>query len=240
MKKIFLFLILILVILSCIAINIHINNSKDFDKLSYYNIDYNPTFYQTSQKFDNLSNDTSIVIDNLKVTLKAIYFDGIDNENLLKLGLTEDEIYKSLKDSSNSNLNYFIEFSTLDNTNIHELVFEYLIYDNNKNLIASNIGMLNYKTPYYNDFFNKYILNNNNSNTQDVTPIMNANYAKNIIRDNINSTLYLITAEENDETNQELIDLSKVHLLITGINYKDNNANDIDMYNKIYEFVLEK
>ena len=201
--------------------------------------EFSPIFYQTIENTEESSDYISIEIDNLRFTLKGMFFDGINEEKLSNLDITQDEINKIIKDSMDAELNCLLEISTIDGSNMNELVFEHLIYDNNKNLISSNVGFINASVHLYNQFYNRYIKGVENVK-EDVLTYMNKNIRKSIIRDNLNSTLFLIRAEKDTDASLDNIDLSKYHVLFTGLNYKNEQNEVINLSDKVIEFVLEK
>ena len=204
---------------------------------------YEPIFYQTINKENEIKNneEVSIEVDNLKVSLKEVWFDGVDKERLSDLKLTEEEINKILKFSNGSEFNMLVEIKTLDETEIHEFIFGYMVYDNNKNLISTVIGS-NVKIPMYHHFYNKYIKNKYDLKdiNETVAIYMGQNAGECIIRDDLNSILYLIKDKKDTEVKEENIDLSKYHILLIGPYYKNNKNEVIDLSEKVLEFVVEK
>ena len=235
-KKIAMFLILVsicifIVLLYKVIINLYSSNV-------FRRIENNePVFYQTLKKDEN----KLIEIDNLEINLKGVWFDGINREKVSNsdLNLTEEEIDKLLKISNGAEFNMLIEVNSLDESIIHELIFGYMVYDNNENLILAVTGS-NVKVPMYHHFYNKFIKNKDKlKDINEYVPMyMGNNRGECIIRDDLNSILFLVKGNRNLDVEIENIDLSKYHVLIIGPNYKDSNNQKIDLSEKVLEFIV--
>ena len=211
-----------------------LKNSNVYNRID----NYNPICYQTIKKYEEI-HTTSVEIDNLKVVLKGIYFDSIIEENISNLNLTQEEKEKIIKNAKEQDFNCLIELSTLDGTNMNELIFDYMVYDNNKNILSTSLGFTNSKVPYYNQFYNNFIINTGESR-EHVDVLMNKNLNKTIVKDNLNSVLFLISAKKEDDVLFENVDLSNLHILIAGANYKNNENEVFDFSNKIFEFIIKE
>lgn len=206
--------------------------------LFFYNKDkeYNPNFYKKETTYKTLG-EKSINKDNINLSLKVVEFDGINNDKMIGLNLTDDEMNKIIKDSAGAPLNLLIEISTKDGSNLSDVMFEYMIYDSDK-LLSSNVGIINWQLPIYNQFYNKYIINDINKDSDIL--MFEKGIRKSIIRDDLNKILYLIRAEENDDIIKRDIDLSEIHVLIMGINYRDFENKKINLNEDVFEFIIKK
>lgn len=230
MKK---YLIIILIIIITIICTILI---KDI----FFNHENNTiTVYQLSEKENNISNRSTLQAQNLNVTLKGAYFDGINSEQLSNLALDEATIDSILKLSDNNKYNFLITFSTTEDDNITEPTFDYLVYDNSGNVIMTSIVYEN-KAGKNNQIL-KYFLEKEH-NTKNLLEFSNYNLSNGTTKHFINSTddSNLILASSSDNNIQNQFDLSKIHILISNLSYKTTTNNDrINLDDTIFEFIIE-
>ena len=92
----------------------------------------------------------------------------------------------------------------------------------------------------YHHFYNKFIKNKDKlKDINEYVPMyMGNNRGECIIRDDLNSILFLVKGNRNLDVEIENIDLSKYHVLIIGPNYKDSNNQKIDLSEKVLEFIV--
>ena len=236
-KRIIIFCVIIVFIVLTILIIKYcmlLNSSNVYNRID----NYNPICYQITERYEEI-NKASVEIDNLKVILKGIYFDSINEEEISNLNLTQEEKVKIIKNAKEQDLNCLLEISTLDGSNMNELIFDYMIYDNNKNILSTSLGFTNAKVPYYNQFYNNFIINSDDK-IEHVDILMNKDLNKIIVKDNFNSVLFLISAKKEDDVSLENINLSNLHILIAGANYKNDENEVFDFSNKIFEFIIKK
>ena len=119
-KKIILFIILIIVITLGILIFINKSNPK-----------FN--FYTKTFKITELSDNSSIEIDNIRITLKKVCLDGMTRESLNDLNLDDVTVNRILDRHKDKKINIFFELETIDGSYLHETLLAYQILDNNNN-----------------------------------------------------------------------------------------------------------
>lgn len=232
MKKFLTILTIIIVTVICTLLIKNIYLKKNY---------YAPTFYQATVNQSEISDKTAIQLDNLKITLKGLFTDGINNEKISNLNIDEETINTILKSAENRKLNLLVDFSTTNETSIHEPMFDYFIYDNSGNVIMTSI-IFNLEKPDTNKFLKYFAKNKYNSN--DVHEIENHTqffgYNQKIVNHDVNSYLMLISSLSEENAQKEL-DLSKVHILIVNPSYKTSDSNDrIYLDDTIFEFILEQ
>ena len=226
-KKITLFIILIIVI--TLGILIFINKS---------NPEFN--FYTKTFKITELSDNSSIEIDNIRITLKKVCLDGMTYESLSDLNLDDVTVNRILSRHEDKKINIFFELETIDGSNLHETLLAYQILDNNNNSLVLEY---NYNPDFVKNL-HKALIKRENFKSKDgfFGNRINTNGGFNhyIIQDEGNSLLYSINAHTLMEATEENeLDLSKIKLFISNINYKDSNNNLITSNNNVYEFIIE-
>ena len=223
-------LIIILIILILLSIFIFINKSNS-----------NFNFYTKTFKINELSENAYIEIDNLRITLRKICLNEMTTDDLKDLNLEEVTIDNIIKDYGHQKINLFLQIETIDKTSYFESSFAYQILDNKYNNLASEINF----NPDFSNKLDKALIKRENFNSKDDSfgnYFTNLDYGKKIIQDNGNSVLWYIhtsPSPENLEENQLELDLSKLKILISNINYMDSNRNSITSTNNIYEFIVE-
>ncbi len=202
---------------------------------------FSPTIYQSSVNYDNISDEASLQYQGLKVTLKDIFQDEFNKEQLTSLGIDDNTADKIISSYSGKNkLNILVEVFNQNNTGISEVNFDYLIYDN-----AGNILMTPIAYTIQNSKMNKFIkyfvereynsknireFNNHNLTNGTSSPIYNTG--------NDNSKLMLLTSYSSAE--QTNLDLSKIHIMLINPTYKDSKtSNSYNLDNTIFEFIVE-
>lgn len=226
-KKIILFIILIIVI--TLGILIFINKS---------NPEFN--FYTKTFKITELSDNSSIEIDNIRITLKKVCLDGMTRESLNDLNLDDVTVNRILDRHKDKKINIFFELETIDGSYLHETLLAYQILDNNNNSLVLQYNF----NPDFVKKLHKVLIKRENFKSKDgfFGNRINTNGGFNhyIIQDEGNSLLYSINAHTLMEATEENeLDLSKIKLFISNINYKDSNNNLITSNNNVYEFIIE-
>ena len=226
-KKIILFIILIIVITLGILIFINKSNPK-----------FN--FYTKTFKITELSDNSSIEIDNIRITLKKVCLDGMTYESLSDLNLDDVTVNRILSRHEDKKINIFFELETIDGSNLHETLLAYQILDNNNNSLVLEY---NYNPDFVKNL-HKALIKRENFKSKDsfFGNRINTNGGFNhyIIQDEGNSLLYSINAHTLMEATEENeLDLSKIKMFISNINYKDSNNNLITSNNNVYEFIIE-
>ncbi len=229
MKK---YLIIVLIIIITIICTIFISNM--FKKEIF-----TPIVYQTCTN-SNISNETVIEANKLKIALKGFYKGEVNNEQILPLNFDEETNNNILKFSEGKAYNLLIDFSNIDGEKISEPIFDYFIYDNLGNIIFTSMIYKRDATET-NNFLKYFMKKEHNSN--DITSLSNyivsGGSTINVVNNAEASNLILISSSDGDYVQKEL-DLSKIYVLILNPSYKINGKNErIYNENTIYEFILE-
>ncbi len=240
MKKYVIVAIIIIITIVCtIIIKDTFFNTKTFS----------PIFYQLSEGVNNISKSTTLQAENLKLTLRGFYLEGIDNEQTATLNLDDTTLSNILNFSNNKEYNLLIDFSNTDGNTISEPIFDYFVYDNSGNVIMTSI-IYEKKAVQKNQFL-KYFMekevywesvygeNEHNSNNllEFSDYILSGGTSKSIVNNDIDSNLILISSASRDTS--KILDLSKIHILILNPSYKTTAGDRIYLDNTIFEFILE-
>lgn len=227
MKK-FLILIIIIVLI-IVGIILYKNNSS-----------YAPTLLHTTAN-SNLSEETYLKNQNLKITLKGIYnkTESKDKvrEMLTNVNFEESDIDKTLGYIDGKS-NIIVELSTLDNSNLSEPTFDYLIYDKDNNILSTSIVYVKGNTEL-NNFIKYFTKEKYNSSNIEEFKNHQKNYSKDIrvLSNNSNSLLMAISLDIPDEN----LDLSDAHLLIVNPGYKTEKDNQrVSLNNTIFDYNIQK
>ncbi len=229
MKKYVIVAIIIIITIVCtIIIKDTFFNTKTFS----------PIFYQLSERVNNVSKSTTLQAENLKLTLRGFYLEGIDNEQTATLNLDDTTLSNILNFSNNKEYNLLIDFSNTDGNTISEPIFDYFVYDNSGNVIMTSI--IYEKKAVQNNQFLKYFMekeHNSNNLLEFSDYILSAGTSKSIVNNDIDSNLILISSASRDTS--KILDLSKIHILILNPSYKTTAGDRIYLDNTIFEFILE-
>ncbi len=229
MKKYVIVAIIIIITIVCtIIIKDTFFNTKTFS----------PIFYQLSERVNNVSKSTTLQAENLKLTLRGFYLEGIDNEQTATLNLDDTTLSNILNFSNNKEYNLLMDFSNTDGNTISEPIFDYFVYDNSGNVIMTSI--IYEKKAVQNNQFLKYFMekeHNSNNLLEFSDYILSVGTSKSIVNNDIDSNLILISSASRDTS--KILDLSKIHILILNPSYKTTAGDRIYLDNKIFEFILE-
>lgn len=195
-------------------------------------------FCQLSEKKSEISNRTSLQNNNLKITLKDFCTNGINEDNFLNSGLTQDDINKIV--SYKDDCNCLIECASVDSTNISEISYDYLVYDNNKNILTTTLVYDKEKTQT-NNFIKHFIKYNYNSDqVQEFNKhLLHLNTSNYIVKNMEKSILSLFTWNVDESKENQSLNLSKIHILIINPSYKNFKNDKIYLENTIFEFIIE-
>ena len=206
-------------------------------------------FYKTSSKYEfntknfninELSEESYIEIDNLRITLRKVCFGDLKLEDLDGFNIEEVTADNIVKFADSNKVNFFIELETIDQTSLSETDFGYVMFDKNINGLISNSGVdlrelhtalierENFDSP--NGYFGNRINTDGGSSKIIVTEI---SYSENSVLWHVRANTKMESTEENK------IDLSKVNLIIAGLRYRDSEYNIVELKNKAIEFVIE-
>lgn len=229
MKKYVIVAIIIIITIVCtIIIKDTFFNTKTFS----------PIFYQLSEGVNNISKSTTLQAENLKLTLRGFYLEGIDNEQTATLNLDDTTLSNILNFSNNKEYNLLIDFSNTDGNTISEPIFDYFVYDNSGNVIMTSI-IYEKKAVQKNQFLKYFMEKEHNSNNllEFSDYILSGGTSKSIVNNDIDSNLILISSASRDTS--KILDLSKIHILILNPSYKTTAGDRIYLDNTIFEFILE-
>lgn len=208
-------------------------------KYTFFNIKtFSPIFYQLSEGVNNISKSTALQAENLKLTLRGFYLEGIDNEQTATLNLDDTTLSNILNFSNNKEYNLLIDFSNTDGNTISEPIFDYFVYDNSGNVIMTSI-IYEKKAVQKNQFLKYFMEKEHNSNNllEFSDYILSGGTSKSIVNNDIDSNLILISSASRDTS--KILDLSKIHILILNPSYKTTAGDRIYLDNTIFEFILE-
>lgn len=203
---------------------------------------FSPTIYQSSVNYDNISDEASLQYQGLKVTLKDIFQDEFNKEQLTSLGIDDNTADKIISSYSGENkLNILVEVSNQNNTGISEVNFDYLIYDNAGNILMTPIAytIQNSKMNKFIKYFVEREYNSKNIREFNNHKLEYGGTSSSIYNSgNDNSKLMLLTSYSSEE--QTNLDLSKIHILLINPTYKDSKtSNSYNLDNTIFEFIVE-
>ena len=161
-------------------------------------------------------------------------------ESLNDLNLDDVTVNRILDRHKDKKINIFFELETIDGSYLHETLLAYQILDNNNNSLVLEYNF----NPDFVKKLHKVLIKRENFKSKDGffgnTINTNGGFNHYIIQDEGNSLLYSINAHTLMEATEENeLDLSKIKLFISNINYKDSNNNLITSNNNVYEFIIE-
>lgn len=204
----------------------------------YINISYDTmTIYQASTSIENIEDSATLQKDNLNVKLLNFYLNGNIPNNMSNV--IENE-------KRDTNCVQRVEFSTQSGNPIQSVIFDYLIYDNNGNILSTNIyGDYPQKEELYlvKSYLNKHIFNSTD-NTSYMNRILNSSYAFERIQNleetiSKNLTMSVIGFKRDNEKYED--NFNKIHILIINPKYQEyGNSDFTKVSNTIFEFILTK
>ena len=206
-------------------------------------------FYETNSKYEfntktfninELSEESYIEIDNLRITLRKVCFGDLKLEDLDGFNIEEVTSDNIIKFADSNKVNFFVEIETIDQTPLSEIDFGYAMFDKSNNELISNSGVdlkeLHAALIERENFESKDGYFGNTINTDGGSSKIIVNelpYSENSVLWHVRANTKMEATEENK------IDLSKVNLIIAGIRYRDSEYNIVELKNKAFEFVIE-
>jgi len=185
-----------------------------------------------TQKPNNIMTTGTIVRDSeISIDLRGFYTDDLTDKHLSEYLYIEDNSKVNFEKNANNYI--FIQInSSKFGTEIIEPTFDYLVYDNNGNVITSSVSNKNNKFLKY---FMKNVHSSNKISEYDNYICFNTTSISKIT--NIpNSELIAISSS----VDYDKLDLSQIHILITNIRYKTNKqSRRVNLNYAIYDFIIE-
>lgn len=200
----------------------------------YKNVARNFEIYNISvtQKPNNIMTTGTLVRDSeISIDLRGFYTDDLTDKQLSDHLYIED--ISKVNFEKNVNNYIFIQMNSSKlGTEIIEPTFDYLVYDNNGNVITSSVSNKNNKFLRY---FMKNVHSSNKISEYDNYICFNTTSVSKIT--NIfNSELIVISSS----VDYDKLDLSQIHILITNIRYKINTQSKrVNLNHAIYDFIIE-
>ena len=99
-------------------------------------------FYETNSKYEfntktfninELSEESYIEIDNLRITLRKVCFGDLKLEDLDGFNIEEVTLDNIIKFANSNKVNFFVEIETIDQTPLSEIDFGYAMFDKSNN-----------------------------------------------------------------------------------------------------------
>ncbi|MCI8276442.1 MAG: hypothetical protein HFJ46_00640 [Clostridia bacterium] len=229
MKKnaIIILLTIVIIILICFCL---ILKNKD--------IQNTVTFYQTAIKFDEIENCPALQVGNLQVKLTNFYLNG--NVPSEMTNVSENE-----KDENNCVQR--LTFSTTNAKNIQILIYDYIVYDNNGNILATNIygpkeDNSNKQMSDFKKYFNKTVFKSTD-NKEYMDRILGGSFTSRVYDaeiENSNEAIMHIVGNRSGEKKYE-DNFNEIHVLIVNPRYQEEgNSEFFEFENTVLEFILKK
>lgn len=226
MKKNILIILLSLIVIILISLYLMLDN-KDINNTM--------TIYQTALNFNEFENAPMLQKDDLKIELLDFFINGQTSNNLNSISENEKKEFNCVQR---------VKFST--EKPIQSVIFDYLVYDNNGNILSTNIyGDYPKKEELYlvKSYLNKYIFNSTD-NTSYMNRILNSSYAFERIQNleettSKDLTMSVIGFKRDNEKYED--NFNKIHILIINPKYQEYGNSDFSQVsNTIFEFILTK
>lgn len=226
MKKNILIIILSLIVIILISLYLMLDN-KDINNTM--------TIYQTALNFNEFENAPMLQKDDLKIKLLDFFINGQTSNTLNSISENEKKEFNCVQR---------VKFST--EKTIQSVIFDYLVYDDNGNILSTNIyGDYPKKEELYlvKSYLNKHIFNSTD-NTSYMNRILNSSYAFERIQNleettSKDLTMSVIGFKRDNEKYED--DFNKIHILIINPKYQEyGNSDFTQVTNTIFEFILTK
>ena len=222
MKKRIIFIITLIIFL-LIGIFIFIDKSNS-----------NFNFYTKTFKINELSENSYIEIDNLRISLRKICLNEMTANDLKDLNLEDVTINNIIKNYGHEKINLFLQIETIDKTPYFESSFAYQILDNNNNSLIKNY---NFDHKFAKKLEKTLIKRENLKNTNNFFENRlhtNGGHSKWLVQDDLNSSLWNINAFTSLESTEDAqLDLSKLKIFISNVKYINSNKETITSNNNI-------
>ena len=187
--------------------------------------------------YKNQSN-SSIQVDNLQITVKGIFEKDVKDEDLLDMGLYDFAVENIKKFLPYEDIFTLIEFASVDGREISEPNFDYIVYDDEKNIIQNSIVYT--KDEKRNSFFKYFNKEEYNSNDkfEHMNHLVCNGTSISMVGDDGKSILMLLYSKKIDEANTNF-NLSNINVIIYNPSYRNAEEKErIKFENTVFEFDL--
>lgn len=154
---------------------------------------------------------------------------NIDNLNIKFLGSSEEETELGSKIAT-------IMFDTVNENKIQELTFAYLVYDNNKNILANKNNDVFLQKPFVRREYNSFDL------TKYICKYSGTSFGLDETYIETGNMIYNIFTKIDDEYKDKIS--YPVHIQLFELQYKDvntsNQVENIKYDNDVFEFIINK
>ena len=232
-KKVIILLVVIPAIIACSIFVWKYFSPKNVPEMKWYKNERGKSFIES---------------ETLRITVKGFYQDTISDEQFLNMQIDEDTKQNITHHIVGEGYYTLVEMTRLDGKEMIEPNINYIVYDNNKNIIANSIIYV--KDAKTNLFLEKFIKDQYNS-----SKLPNEELAEHTIHtawnlvpvlSNESSVLFMIAAQKGKyesygvkEKTEPTLDLSKIKVIIVNPSYKDvETKENIELENFIFEFEL--
>ena len=229
-KKMIILLVVILIIIVCACIFFFLKNEPEM------------------KWYKNEDGESLIEVENLRITVKGFYQDEISDEQFSSLQIDEGTIQNIKRQIEGEGFYTLIEMSRTDNKELVEPNIDYMVYDNNKSIIANSIiYKIDAKT---NSFITKFVKEQYNSsklpNDELASHTIHASWSLVPVWSDESSILFMIAAKKGEyksyggeKSPEPVLDLSKIHVLVVNPSYKDIETKEkVELENTVFEFEL--
>lgn len=154
---------------------------------------------------------------------------NIDNLNIKFLGSSEEETELGSKIAT-------IMFDTVNENKIQELTFAYLVYDNNKNILANKNNDVFLQKPFVRREYNSFDL------TKYICKYSGTSFGLDETYIETGNMIYNIFTKIDDEYKDKIS--YPIHIQLFELQYKDvntsNQVENIKYDNDVFEFIINK
>ncbi len=192
------------------------------------------TVYQSSCKFDDIRNSQAVQIGDLNIQLTDFFLNGQYPEDLENVADSEKKPYSCSQR---------LKFSS--SKNIQAVIYDFIIYDNNGNILTTNLPIVVKSKEYEkrNEIL-KYI-NKTRFNSTDMQE-----YSNRVIGGHIISTIYNTDIPTSNPLVSSVVgikqegeyknDFEEIHILIINPKYQEyGNSEYIELNDTIVEFIIK-
>lgn len=154
---------------------------------------------------------------------------NIDNLNIKFLGSSEEETELGSKIAT-------IMFDTVNENKIQELTFAYLVYDNNKNILANKNNDVFLQKPFVRREYNSFDL------TKYICKYSGTSFGLDETYIETGNMIYNIFTKIDDEYKDKIS--YPIHIQLFELQYKDvntsNQVENVKYDNDVFEFIINK
>lgn len=206
-------ILIIILILALIFLGLKNKNNYDNRKVIQ-------TIIQSESVNENFTQSNSIELEDLKVELTGINYFPEGNE---------------IMSESKNLVTFTVDFETINEVNISSVSFDYLIFNDNNNILNTSLwGNLQNTKSYIKGFLNEKYQENQISKFNDYC-IFNTSSSY----DNITNDLHRISKTMISSLNEELVNTKKINVRIINLKYKKEGQEEKKLENTDLEFILD-